>query len=282
MEQSDRQESDDPELKALRERFFINYGRLLWRYQQIEAAAKLLGANLDIKVTTTPSGPVVSDGKEEFDGRPLGKIQKPLTIRLFATEEADQPVPDETSARFVFRPYDGIGAEEKRRFEAEYSTLVDNRNELVHHFTDRVKLGDRASIEAGIALIVQRLEAALPLHQRLVDLLREMGHARAVMGELLRNPLIERAIKTPPGQGLWNINAVLEAAARESSHAGGWVLLSDAGRRLHQEAGMEMDDFKTVTGHKTLKEFLKAWPQFEFHEEVRPSGAIQLRYRLAG
>lgn len=284
MEQSDHQASEDPELKALRERFFMNYGRLLWRYQQIEAAAKLLGTNLDFEITKTASGYAVSRGEEEFDEKSMGQIQKPLTRRLFATESAEtgQRIPDETSVRMVFRPYDGIAPEERIRFEAEYAAVIESRNEMVHCFVDRVSLGKRDSMEAGLAVIEQRVQESLPLHERLIELLKDLARARTSVAEAFSDPMIARAFTAHAGHGIWAILSVLQEAAQESSRLGGWVLLSEAGDRLHREAGKEMDAFKAVTGHKTLKEFLKASQQFEFREEVLPSGGIRHLYRLAG
>lgn len=283
MQAESDQEPENPDLTALRASFFLNYGRLLWRYQQIEAMAKQLGTHIDTKITVSLSGGVIDNGKAESERGSMGQIRESLTGKLFATDEAesDQPIGDEASARFVFRPYVGIDPEERRRFEAEYAALVGHRNEAVHHFVDRMVLTDRSSMEAGIVLIMQRLESALPMHQRLADLLRKMLDARALMSSALCDPEIIEVIDSPSAPRISNISTVLEKAARESRRPGNWVLLSEAGQGLRREAAVEMDSFKTITGHRTLKQFLKASPQFEVGVDVLPSGETRPVYRLA-
>lgn len=268
-------------LGDLQEELQRKVGRNLLRFQQIERLMKHLVINA--RLTTSASGipPAQAERKAKIQTRSMGQV-----LKQFFEDVVGEPKEDDSATTPVataqvtttFRVYVGADAEQIRQYQDQFGQMLEQRNQLVHHFLSEWPLSSEAAIRAAIEHLDLQRKQVIPLHdhlQSMVDQLRdthkelaaflnsEEGHRQFELGFLQQSRLV----------------SLLFEAAQTLARPDGWTLLSTAGQLLRREAPEDFAAMKPRYGHSTLKRLVAASELFDLWDEATQGGLRSL-YRI--
>lgn len=169
---------------------------------------------------------------------------------------------------------DTIQAERKR-----LAMLVNERNDLVHHFLERLSPFTPEKLEPTRAWLDAQ-------HSQALVLLKELRSERAALAEAWQ---AHTAYLQSPAFGsdferAWLLQSPLiqafSAVAEQTARADGWAMYCNAVRIVREQLSSELDRLQERYGHAKTLSALRASGIFSFREEPTPRGGLRLLYRL--
>lgn len=153
--------------------------------------------------------------------------------------------------------------------------VVDERNELVHHFLPRWRPESLDQLADTCAYLDMQRERITPMFERLLSMVKtKHNHANpsaAAEGDrflellwLQDSPLINQ----------------LRDIASQFCRADGWTHLAHAGRLARIREPADAANMKEIYGYSTFKKLLIACELFEVFDERLPAGGSRTLYRL--
>ncbi len=157
--------------------------------------------------------------------------------------------------------------------------IVDERNDLVHHFLAKWdRLSRQSTQNAGLYLDQQHLrvaDEAKTLKNHLESLLRIAGVHRKVMA----SPEFEKQMEILWLQGS-PIVLLLAGMSRDAVNTDGWVGLDDAGQLLWMREKEDMAAMKAMYGYDKLKPLLLASEIFDVREDFPSKGGVRVLFKV--
>ena len=169
---------------------------------------------------------------------------------------------------------DAIQAERER-----LAAVVNERNDLVHHFLERFSPWAPDNLEAGRTWLDAQPARALALLQELRSELTTLAEAWQAHTVYLQSPAFhtdfERnwLLQSPLVQAF---AAIAEQIARDD----GWAMYCNAVRIVREQLPDELERLQEQYGHAKTLDALRASGIFSFREEPTPRGGLRLLYRL--
>lgn len=157
-------------------------------------------------------------------------------------------------------------------------SLVDDRNDLIHHLLPRF---DPNSIDSCLEIeqyLDQQRERLIPEYDYLKSLIEGFEEAKKIHTDFLNS---EEGIKQFKLSFLQQspIVALLLNISTQQSRSDGWTLLSVTGPQIRRILPGELEQLKHKWEYKTLKELMLASEFFEIIEEPTEKGGIHVLYR---
>lgn len=211
-------------------------GRCLLRLQQYEILLKALVAHGDIAGPPAGLQAVQEAQVACAQKKTLGALVGMLTERHLTssdeTDDADEPQSD-GSVWFRFRFQVGLDASQHQATTAALKELVDQRNELVHHFLQRFNIWEPQGCSDADAYLDASYETIDGHYLTLRGWAQGMDEARALMASFMRTAAFEDLLVNgiaPDGTVDWPasgaVRCLRDASARFET--GGWTHLNTA------------------------------------------------------
>lgn len=275
-----KEEAIEDPLKDLRDEVLRRVGRNLVMFQQIERLMKLLLAKA--KFETGPTGPTARHVAHQnaIQKKTLGQLTGELLVGIFTepVEKTDDEQISEMRMRTSIR-FSYSDADQFNRDQVQFAAMVDERNELVHHFLERYQLTDAVSLDAALIDLDEQRERALDLRQRLEQLHDSFLEVGREMAAFLQSPVGKAEIKLMMLRSS-KIVRLLAQATQKSVRQDGWTLLSSAGNFIAAEDPAQLPSIKQHFGHRGLQSLVAASDLFDLREEVTANGGKRMLYRI--
>ncbi|MEQ1559889.1 MAG: L-threonylcarbamoyladenylate synthase [Methyloglobulus sp.] len=171
---------------------------------------------------------------------------------------------------------DGSSFETKKQM---LSSIVADRNELIHHFLSKYNLQTIESCLEAEECLDQQRDKILPQHKELLNLVKYLRETLKEYDELVNSEEFQKQLE------LVNVRQsivvqLLEDVSKQMARPDGWALLSLAGQLVKQHAPEELVAFNKKHGSITLKKTIVATGLFDLKEESTSKGGVRLLYKL--
>jgi len=273
-------ENEPATQQVLSDEVLRKVGRNLLLFQQIESLLKLLLANHRIHTTT--------DGPTAGHERRRNKIQKQM-MGLLVEQYVDDILSDagETppesidpsvlSITTTFSINGDLEFCESQR--ANLKLMVDERNDLVHHFLPRWRPDSPDHLTDAATYLDKQREKILPLLEHLKSVSDSLRDASQILANFLASDECERQLELFWLQDSLLVNRLRDIAS-QIRRPDGWAYLAHAGKlvRIHEQDAVK--NMKERYGHSTLKKLLIASELFDVFDETLSTGGFRTLYRV--
>jgi hypothetical protein len=272
--------SDDEELEKLRNEVLRKIGRNVMLFQQIEYMLKFL-------LTNGKHCGYVSELKKNqelraatFHKQTMGKVVGQFLESTFTGSEESTSMPEELKEVWISFNLkiesDDIHYEERKKALA---SLVDNRNELIHHLLPKWKLNSFESGKETEHYLDQQREKILPESEYLKSLINNFFNTLKDYSDFITSEEGRKQIELSRLRQS-NLVAWLFNIAEQMARSDGWMVLTTAEQCIHKQVPEEVVGLKKNYGYKTLKEVILASEYFDVIEEQTNKGGIRVLYRI--
>lgn len=270
------------ELQTLVDDVHRKIGRNLMLLQYVESMFKsLLIQSRVIGASQEEIDLFRSNRKEMIERHTLGELAGKFTSEILVKQGVDSSVNEpEYPAGYVIFKYT-VQAEHDyvTQRTASLKVIVDERNELVHHFLSK---WNRLSLESTHA-ISEHLDQQ---HLRVADEaktlkkhLESLQQGAERQQKMMASPEYEKLMEI-----MWLQNSqivlLLVGMSRDAVGTAGWVRLADAGQVLWSRAKEDMAAMKAMYGYDKLKPLLLASEVFDLREESLQNGGVSVLFNL--
>jgi hypothetical protein len=243
---------------------FLRVGRNLLNYQRIERMLKLLLAHGKWSGPVSRVESIREATRRRVERTTLGMLAGEFTDNFLGESvEVEPSVISEAHMSFHAR-IEGEAAWKAALCES-LSTMVEDRNDLVHHLHSRWDSASEESTRALIAELDSRRETLRPVAEELARLTRTFADGLREHAALLGSPEVQLAMEQAWLQSSPLIQVAKDLAI-EWAGPDGWVSLGVAGRVLRARLPDDVAALKERYGYSTLKRVLAASELFEFRD----------------
>lgn len=157
--------------------------------------------------------------------------------------------------------------------------IVDERNELVHHFLSKWNLMSEESAQAATLHLDQQHLRVAAEAKTLKSNLEALQRLARLQTNLMSSPEYEKQMEK-----MWlygsKIVLLLVGMSRKAKQQDGWVRLIDADPLLKIKAPEDRASLKAMYGYDQLKPLLLATEVFDLRENLLPNGNSNVLFKL--
>lgn len=254
-------------------------GRNVLLFQQIEALLKFLVANHRRDGNTSNFEERLQQRTEKTNKQMMGKLVEQFTDGILSDAGEPNAEPEEQNQIWMSFTFTTSGDREFYEAQrADMKRMVDERNDLIHHFMPRwqpdspEKMGEAAKyLDEQRARVLPMFEHLRSVSKALIDvgqsmaafMVSEEGQRHFDLILLQHSPLV----------------SVLKDVAEHKHRADGWAYLADAGRIAWLQEPEAVTHMKERQGHATLKKLAVASDLFDVFDEPLPNGGYRTLYK---
>ena len=262
----------------LRDQVLYEFGRLVVHLQVIELRIKnlLLAAQFTIN-------PIHAAKREtQIRKSTFGGLKTELFESFLVVPSPKSEAREEDSTQFVFKAEYSLvmPVEARDKYKADLSSLIDDRNDLIHHFLTRYDLTCDVGCDAALAHLKELSDRALSIFSSLKEFQRAQLEVKALMhSERYFELRVGRTL--PPGQDWLMIEEVqlLIEAGKLYADESGKVSLQKGVEYITHKGGSE--DAYTHYGCKSWQDLAAKTGLFSIERQKNPcSGRWEHFYRL--
>lgn len=272
----------DCELKVLENEVLRKIGRNLMALQQIESLLKTLLIHSSVR-----SGPNEAVQQQHLKReQAIGKQTLGALVGQFMTEgfspqddAENDNVPESQAPYFTFSysiQSDEVYAQQRA---AALKLVVDERNELVHHFLPKWTRASLESTQAADQHLDQQHARVCIEFETLRAYLEGLQRSRELLGDFMSSPEYAEQMERLWLQGS-RVVQLLTEMSRNAKNADGWVRLDAAGQALWANAEEDMSSLQAMYGYNKLKPLVVASQVFEVRNESLSNGGSQVSFRI--
>ena len=257
-------------------------GRNLMALQQVEGLLKTLLIHSSVR-----SGPaeVVQRQQVKRDQaigkQTLGTLASQLITEVFSPQD-DTENDNEPEFQFPYFTFNysiqSDGAYVQQR-AAALKLVVDERNELVHHFLPKWTRASLESTQAADRHLDQQHARVRIEFETLRAYLEGLQRSRELLGTFMSSPEYATQMEQLWLQGS-RVVQLLTEMSRNARRAERWVLLDAAGQALWANAEEDMSSLQAMYGYNKLKPLVVASQVFEVRDELLSNGCNQVSFRI--
>jgi hypothetical protein len=245
----------------------------------VEAMLKHLNAHASLHGPASQLATRIEEQRAAEHKKTMGELVGRMMSKVLQPQQ-EHETPDEIDEPwFGFRFTVETDAQFIDQHDKEMRSLVDARNELIHHFLPRWYSAVDGGSEAALAYLEDQMHETFHVMDRLRGWVRATDEGRKRLAEFWASPEGERQMRLSHLQGS-RLVAMLGEVALRTARTDGWALLSTAGHIIKREAPDELDDMLKRYGHRSLKGILLAAEFFDIEDEPLASGGTRPIYRI--
>jgi len=254
-------------------------GRNLLLFQHIEHLLKQLMTGARFEGTIQSLQPNLEERRARIHKQTLGQLAGQFVDDVLS-DAGERDAPESLSeAWFSFGFTIQTDSAFVEQHTAEMKSVVDARNDLIHHFLPRWLPTSEDSTRAALDYLDEQRAKALPMRDRLQGFAKSIQEATKMYAEFMASP---EWIRQHDLLRLRHSRLVLllgELAAK-TDRADGWMILATACNIISHLEPEELTDLFLRFGHRTLKKLLQASELFDIEEEPTPKGGTRTIYRI--
>lgn len=255
-------------------------GRNVLLFQQIEGLLKFLVANH--RVVTTASGCLARQNKQaekihkQVMGKPVAEYADGILSDAGEPTVSSEDLPQVKICTTFKISAEGDFFETQR---AAMNRVVDERNELIHHFLPRWRPDSAELMSAAATYLDEQHESVLPMFEHLRETAKSIQECHQLLADFLASEEAQRQFEL-----IWLQNSPLVAllceVATEQFRPDGWTYLAHAGQIARLREPDAVAHMEERYGHATLKRLLIASELFDVWDEPLSNGRFQTLYRI--
>jgi hypothetical protein len=267
-------------------------GRNLILFQCIEHMMKDMLINQEITISKNEVGFISNQQvrKDTFTKQTMGQISKQFfsdTFRHFGQNYNDESTEDsdvDLSTKFKMKHEIECNKDFIEERAQKLDEVINERNELVHHFVPKWNFDDYESLHAAENYLDRQRERALPEFELLKSLSQNFMDSRKLLAEILNSDEGFNLFSLAPLLNTKHILCLIEYA-NSCKRPDGWALLSSAGlficKTIPEDQRLaEREWIKKQHRVSSLKEIVEMSGYFETHQELTEKSGIRLLYRI--
>lgn len=263
------------DLSTIRDEVFQKIGRNLVNFQKIELMLKHLIAYGQVSGSRNEfqknQEKKIADTRKKTLGSLVGEF---VETTFQSTDSSPKPTAEsaEPSISFSFSiEADADFYESKKR---ELKSLVDDRNDLIHHLLPRF---NPESIDSCLEIrdyLDQQRERLIPEFEYLKSVIENFKELAAYLSSDEGKRAFELGLlqQSPIVQLLLNVSV-------QKPRPDGWTFLSVAIRQIRQILPDEMEQLENRWGYQTLPDLMEASKYFDITKEELSNGSYRWVYR---
>ena len=265
---------------ALSDEVLRRIGRNVLLFQQIEGLLKFLVANHRADGNTSNFNARQQQRTEKVQKQMMGNLVEQYADGILTDAGEPSPEPEDlTQAWMSFRfstPSD-INFYESQR--ADMKRMVDERNDLIHHFMPRWQPDSVEFMCEAAAYLDEQRARVLPMFEHLSAVSKSMVDTRQSLAAFLASTEGQHQFELTWLQHS-SLATLLREVAMQNARGDGWAYLANAGRIARIQEPDAVTHMKDRYGHSTLKRLLVATELFDVFDEPLPSGGFCTLYRM--
>ncbi|NMH61015.1 OST-HTH/LOTUS domain-containing protein [Alteromonas ponticola] len=255
-------------------------GRNMLLFQQLEYLLKHIVLNGNISGHIGNFHAKRAKQVETVSTQTLGKLVSQYIDDIHDASDTEDEVfadKDEAHISFKFRISSDSAYFETKK--VALSRLVNERNELVHHFLPYFKPDSPDSCQEIARKLDAQSETVRHEINNLSMIVKSLDEGRKNLLAFISSEEGKKNLELQFIQGS-RLVVLLQEIAEQVHRDDGWTLLSIAGQLLKQHASEEITLLKQTYGHKTLKSLVIASEVFDVRDERTDNGGVRVLYRL--
>lgn len=254
-------------------------GRNVVNFQMVEAMLKHLNAHASLHGPASQLAIRMEKHRAAEHKKTMGELVGRMMSKVLQPQH-EHETPDEIDEPwFGFRFTVETDAQFIDQHDKEMRSLVDARNELIHHFLPRWYSAVDGDSEAALAYLEDQMHETFRVMDRLRGWVRATDEGRKQVAEFWASPEGQRQMELSFLQGS-RLVAMLGEVALRTARTDGWALLSTAGHIIKREAPDELNDLLKRYGQRNLKGILVAAEFFDAKDEPLAGGGTRTIYRI--
>jgi hypothetical protein len=267
------------DLSGIRDEVFQKIGRNLVNFQKIELMLKHLIANGQVSGYMSEfqknQKKKVADTRKKTLGTLVGEF---IETTFQSTNSSPEPTAERTEPyiSFLFSvEADGDFYESKKR---ELKSLVDDRNDLIHHLLPRFNPESLDSCLEIRDYLDQQRERLIPEYEYLKSVIESFEEIRKAQAAFLSSDEGKKAFELGFLQQSSIVQLLLNVAVQKP-RPDGWTFLSVAIQQIRQILPGEMEQLENRWGYQTLPDLMEASEYFDITKEELNNGGYRWAYR---
>ncbi|MEO8186419.1 MAG: hypothetical protein ABI580_03540 [Burkholderiaceae bacterium] len=254
-------------------------GRNVVNFQLVETMLKHLNVHSSLHGPASQLATRMDEQRAAVDKKTMGELAGMMMSKVLQPQQ-ERETPDEIDEPwFGFRFTVETDAQFIDQHDKEMRSLVDARNELIHHFLPRWYSAVDGDSEAALAYLEDQMHETFRVMDRLRGWVRATDEGRKQVAEFWTSPEGQRQMTLSFLQGS-SLVAMLGEIALRAARADGWAYLTTALNLIKREAPDELDALQKRYGHRNLKGVLLAAEFFDVLDEPLAGGSTRTLYRI--
>ncbi len=268
--------NQEQQMKTLADEVLRKIGRNLIQFQQIEVMLKYLVANSRFEGDTSNLVDRHQKKTEKVQKQMLGELVKQYVGDVL--KDAGEPIeePEVVKIPYLITTFTTSSTQEFYESQtADMKLMVDERNELIHHFLPRWQPQTIASLKEASDYLDAQSEKVRPMYDHLDSVII----SRKKVAQYLSSEDFHKIFELEWLQKSQIIHFMKEVTA-EIRRADGWTYLANAGQIAKEKILEDVVRMEECYGHKTFKQLLLASELFDVLDEPLPNGKYRTVYRV--
>jgi hypothetical protein len=254
-------------------------GRNVVNFQQVEYLLKYLNTHTGVNAPASQLAARWKRHAETVHKKTMGDLACKLVDNVLAQPTEDEFPGEIDEVWMGFRFSIETDAEFVDRHDKEMRSLVDARNDLIHHFLPQLDSALAGDTDSVLAYLDAQRDETIRMLERLRGWARSLDVMKKEFAEFWTSGEGQRQFDLAFLRSS-RLVVILGEIATQTPRADGWTLLSTAGNLIKRHAPSELDDLPRRLGHPTLKRVLLAAEVFDVAEEPTPGGGTRTIYRI--
>lgn len=254
-------------------------GRNVLLFQQIEALLKFLVANHRRDGNTSNFEERLQQRTEKTHKQMMGKLVEQFTDGILSDAGEPNAEPEEQNQVWMSFTFTTSGDREFYEAQrADMKRMVDERNDLIHHFMPRWQPDSPEKMAEAAKYLDEQRARVMPMFEHLRSVSKALIDVGQSMAAFMASEEGQRHFELILLQHS-PLVSVLKDVAEQKHRADGWAYLADAGRIAWLQEPEAVMHMKERQGHATLKKLAVASDLFAVFDEPLPNGGYRTLYR---
>ena len=254
-------------------------GRNVLLFQQIEALLKFLVANHRRDGNTSNFEERLQQRTEKTHKQMMGKLVEQFTDGILSDAGEPTVEPEDLTEMWMSFTFTTSGDREFYEVQrADMKRMVDERNELIHHFLPRWQPDSPERMAEAANYLDEQRARVMPMFEHLRSVSKALIDVGQSMAAFMASEEGQRHFELILLQHS-RLDAVLSDVAAQRRRAEGWTYLADAGRIAWLQEPDAVTHMKDRHGHATLKKLAIASNLFDVFDEPLLDVGYRTLYR---
>lgn len=268
-----------PHSLHLSEEVLRKIGRNVLLFQQIEGILKYLIASHRMDGAASDYVERQKMRANKVQNQMMGNLVKRYTDDILSDAGESSYEPEEITQVWISTSFTITG--DNNFYESQRANMklvVDERNDLIHHFLPRWQPDSVEHMAAAVSYLDQQQEKVMPMFEHLNSVSETMKYAFREMAEFLASDEATKQIELIILQQS-SLVSLLQDVAGQKARPDGWAYLSHAAQIACIHASDSVTHMKERYGYSTLKKLLVASEIFDVLDEPLPNGSFRTLFR---
>nr|WP_315195804.1 hypothetical protein [uncultured Aquabacterium sp.] len=254
-------------------------GRNVLLFQQIEALLKFLVANHRGDGSASNFQERQQQRTEKTHKQMMGKLVEQFTDGILSDAGEPTVEPEDLTEVWMSFTFTTSGDEEFYEAQrADMKRMVDERNDLIHHFLPRWQPDSPERMAEAANYLDEQRARVMPMFEHLRSVSKALIDVGQSMAAFMASEEGQRHFELILLQHS-PLVSVLKQVAEQKHRADGWAYLADAGRIAWLQEPKAVTHMKERQGHATLKKLALASDLFDVFDEPLPGGGYRTLYK---